>query len=155
MASNTHNDYLFSFILVGNLHECLIFYNSVLLAVPQYKNRLQEYTQKEGLPLPLYQTIFDGTLHSPMFKSTVVVNGVSYTSPKLFPNRKAAEMDAARIALLSVPQLETNCSINQEVIAYEFTYLYSISIFLLIFNDFDADCFIKSLLLFLLIDLIE
>lgn len=83
-------------------------------AVPQYKNYLQQYTQKEGLPLPVYQTAFDGALHSPQFRSTVVVNGASYTSSNVFPTRKAAEMDAARIALLSVLQEEDNCSIDQE-----------------------------------------
>lgn len=96
-------------------------YNSIVLAVPQYKNFLQQYTQKEGLPLPVYQTAFDGALHSPQFRSTVVVNGESYVSANFFPTRKAAEMDAARIALLSVLQQEDNCSIDQEVIAWELT----------------------------------
>ncbi|KAL8117905.1 uncharacterized protein LOC141723376 [Apium graveolens] len=88
-------------------------------AVPQYKNFLQQYTQKEGLPLPVYQTSFDGELHSPQFRCTVVVNGESYVSSKVFPNRKAAEMDAARIALLNVlQQQEDNCSIDQEELIF-------------------------------------
>ncbi|KAJ7964509.1 Double-stranded RNA-binding protein [Quillaja saponaria] len=64
-----------------------------------HKNRLQEYTQKSGIPLPVYQTVNEGSLRAPKFRSTVVVNGVCYTSPNTFPHRKAAEKDVARHAM--------------------------------------------------------
>lgn len=68
------------------------------------KNRLQEYTQKASIPLPKYQTINEGSQHSPMFRSTVIVDGVSYTSPTTFSHRKTSEQDVARIAMLHVSQ---------------------------------------------------
>ncbi|KAL1810055.1 hypothetical protein ACET3Z_027045 [Daucus carota] len=82
----------------------------------KYKNYLQEYTQREGLLLPSYHTVWDGASHSPMFRSTVVVNGVTYSSPNVFPTRKAAEMDVAGIALRGLLQLQQaeDCSIDKE-----------------------------------------
>ncbi|ESW35391.1 hypothetical protein PHAVU_001G231400 [Phaseolus vulgaris] len=44
------------------------------------------------------------TRHDPRFRSTVTVDGMSYTSPNLFSQRKPAEQDAARIALLSLQE---------------------------------------------------
>lgn len=69
-----------------------------------YKNRLQEYTQKAALPLPVYQTINEGAMHSPHFRSTVLVDGAYHRSPNTFPNRKAAEQDVAKFALFAVAQ---------------------------------------------------
>ncbi|KAE9591291.1 hypothetical protein Lal_00038494 [Lupinus albus] len=68
-----------------------------------YKNRLQEFTQKSSIPLPMYQTVNEGTQHVPRFRSTVWVDGKSYTNQVSFLNRKAAEQDAARLALESLP----------------------------------------------------
>ncbi|KAF3457785.1 hypothetical protein FNV43_RR02444 [Rhamnella rubrinervis] len=67
-----------------------------------FKNRLQEYTHKSGILLPVYHTVNEGLQHLPKFRSTVVVDGESYTSPNSFLHRKMAEQDAARIALESV-----------------------------------------------------
>lgn len=106
----------FRFLRWSIIHDCLISYDSILVAVPWDKNYLQQYTQKEGLPLPLYVTVSNGSLHSPRFTSKVVVNGVSYTSCGDFSTRKAAEMDVARIALQGVQQQVEKCSIGQEVI---------------------------------------
>ncbi|KAI8534576.1 hypothetical protein RHMOL_Rhmol10G0101300 [Rhododendron molle] len=64
-----------------------------------YKNRLQEYTQRLGLPFPVYQTTNEGFQHAPRFRSTVLVDGSSYTSTDTFLQRKAAEQDASRVAL--------------------------------------------------------
>ena len=93
----------------------------MICLIPQeckYKNYLQEYTQREGLLLPSYHTVWDGASHSPMFRSTVVVNGVTYSSPNVFPTRKAAEMDVAGIALRGLLQLQQaeDCSIDKEVL---------------------------------------
>ncbi|KAK9277927.1 hypothetical protein L1049_027484 [Liquidambar formosana] len=70
--------------------------------LPMHKNRLQEYAQKSGLQLPTYSTINDGFQHAPKFRSTVLVGGTTYTSLLTFSNRKAAEQDAAKLALESV-----------------------------------------------------
>lgn len=67
-----------------------------------YKNRLQEYTQKSSLQLPVYQTFNEGAAHMPRFRSTVWVDGAQYTSQKTFLHRKAAEQDAANLALESI-----------------------------------------------------
>ncbi|KAI8001421.1 Double-stranded RNA-binding protein 1 [Camellia lanceoleosa] len=71
-----------------------------------YKNRLQEYTQKSSIPLPVYKTINEGGVpHEPRFRSTVRVDGASYTSHDVFSQRKAAEQDVARVALDDPPEL--------------------------------------------------
>ncbi|CAL5370880.1 unnamed protein product [Camellia sinensis] len=64
-----------------------------------YKNRLQEYTQRSAIDLPVYNTIKVEGQNPPRFRSTVLVNGAYYTSPFTFSNRKAAEQDVAKIAL--------------------------------------------------------
>lgn len=63
-----------------------------------HKNRLQEYTQRSSLQLPIYSTINEGYQHAPKFRSTVLVDGVQYTSPNTFLHRKEAEQDVARLA---------------------------------------------------------
>ncbi|KAJ1380297.1 Double-stranded RNA-binding domain, partial [Sesbania bispinosa] len=68
------------------------------------KNRLQELAQKSSIALPLYQTINEGDQHAPKYRSTVFVDGVSYTSQLTFPQRKAAEQEVARLALESLPK---------------------------------------------------
>uniref|UniRef100_A0A5B7AI71 Putative double-stranded RNA-binding protein 4 isoform X3 n=1 Tax=Davidia involucrata TaxID=16924 RepID=A0A5B7AI71_DAVIN len=69
-----------------------------------YKNRLQEYTQRSSIPLPIYQTINEGVQHAPTFRSTVLVDGSHYTSPNTFSHRKAAEQDVAKVALAGISQ---------------------------------------------------
>lgn len=69
-----------------------------------YKNRLQEFAQKSAMPLPVYSTTNYGFSHSPRFKSTVVVDGLIFVSPKSFPRAKAAEQDVAKYALEALTQ---------------------------------------------------
>lgn len=69
-----------------------------------HKNRLQEYAQRSAIPLPIYQTVNEGSQHAPQFRSTVLVDGASYTSPNTFSHRKAAEQDVAKIALANILQ---------------------------------------------------
>ncbi|XP_022728379.1 double-stranded RNA-binding protein 1-like isoform X2 [Durio zibethinus] len=64
-----------------------------------YKNRLQEYTQRSSIPLPVYQTFNEGLLHAPRFRSSVIVDGICYVSGETFSHRKAAEQDVAKYAL--------------------------------------------------------
>ncbi|XP_031259778.1 double-stranded RNA-binding protein 1-like isoform X2 [Pistacia vera] len=68
-----------------------------------HKNRLQEYAQRSGIQLPVYQTVSEGGYsHAPQFRSTVFVDGETYTSPNTFSHRKAAEQDAAKFALENI-----------------------------------------------------
>lgn len=64
-----------------------------------HKNRLQEYAQRSSIPLPLYQTVNEGYPHAPKFRSTVIIDGVTFISPRTFPHRKEAEQDVAKLAL--------------------------------------------------------
>ncbi|CAL5428010.1 unnamed protein product [Camellia sinensis] len=71
-----------------------------------YKNRLQEYTQKSSIPLPVYETINEGGVpHEPRFRSTVRVDVASYTSHDVFSQRKAAEQDVTKVVLDDPPEL--------------------------------------------------
>lgn len=75
------------------------FSSSRLSEPVMHKNRLQEYTQRSGIQMPIYQTRNEGMQHAPKFRSTVEVDGCSYTSPNTFSLRKTAEQDAAKFAL--------------------------------------------------------
>ncbi|KAJ9540852.1 hypothetical protein OSB04_027358 [Centaurea solstitialis] len=69
-----------------------------------YKSLLNEYAQKLWKQIPIYQTSNEGSDHQPKFRSTVWANGVSYTSPNTFPQKKMAEMDVSKIAFLATKQ---------------------------------------------------
>ncbi|CDP02705.1 unnamed protein product [Coffea canephora] len=81
-----------------------------------YKNRLQEYTQKSSLQLPVYTTINEGVQHAPRFRATVLVDGMYYTSQGNYPTRKSAEQEAAKIALENIQQKmrDDGCPIIRE-----------------------------------------
>ncbi|XP_038981575.1 double-stranded RNA-binding protein 1-like isoform X2 [Phoenix dactylifera] len=64
-----------------------------------HKNRLQEYAQRSSIPLPIYQTINEGHPHAPQFRSTVLIDGVTFISSRTFLHRKEAEQDVAKLAL--------------------------------------------------------
>lgn len=64
-----------------------------------YKSQLHEYAQRSRIPLPVYQTVIEGSIGLPKYRSTVLVDEVHYVSPNMFRNRRGAEHDAARIAL--------------------------------------------------------
>ncbi|MQL74600.1 hypothetical protein Taro_006974 [Colocasia esculenta] len=67
-----------------------------------FKSRLLQYAQKVSIPTPEYHTLKEGPSHEPVFKSTVVVNNVTYESLPGFFNRKSAEQSAAEVALLEL-----------------------------------------------------
>ncbi|KAJ4706936.1 Double-stranded RNA-binding protein [Melia azedarach] len=81
-----------------------------------HKNRLQEYAQRSAIALPVYNTVNEGYQHAPKFRSTVLVDGATYTSPNTFPNRRAAEQDVAKLALecISKKIKEEGCSLINE-----------------------------------------
>ncbi|MBA0868049.1 hypothetical protein Goshw_008096, partial [Gossypium schwendimanii] len=64
-----------------------------------HENRLQEFAQRSSIQLPLYQTVNEGSVHAPQFRSSVLVDGVTYTSETTFSNIKVAEQDVAKHAL--------------------------------------------------------
>ncbi|XP_011097127.1 double-stranded RNA-binding protein 4 isoform X1 [Sesamum indicum] len=73
-----------------------------------FKNRLQEFTQKASIPLPIYQTSSEGVQHAPRFRSRVWVDGTCFASPSTFSNRKMAEQDAAKHALIGIQEKVKN-----------------------------------------------
>ncbi|KAK8943409.1 Double-stranded RNA-binding protein 2 [Platanthera guangdongensis] len=64
-----------------------------------HKNLLQQYTQRSGIYLPSYSTFNEGEPHVPRFRATVVVDGMTITSPNTFSHLKDAEQDVAKLAL--------------------------------------------------------
>ncbi|KAK2659932.1 hypothetical protein Ddye_006465 [Dipteronia dyeriana] len=67
-----------------------------------FKIRLQEYTHKVGLPIPVYETTEYGPSHEPLFRSQVTMNDITYKSLPGFFNRKTAEYSAAEVALVEL-----------------------------------------------------
>uniref|UniRef100_A0A3Q7EX60 DRBM domain-containing protein n=1 Tax=Solanum lycopersicum TaxID=4081 RepID=A0A3Q7EX60_SOLLC len=64
-----------------------------------YKTKLQELCHQFEWNLPEYATEKDGPDHNPRFTATVVVNGVSFESPKdQCRSSKEAQNHAAHIA---------------------------------------------------------
>ncbi|XP_020204461.1 double-stranded RNA-binding protein 4-like [Cajanus cajan] len=91
---------------------------STALAVPcNYKNRLQEFTQKSHIAYPVYLAVNEGLPHHPKFRATVCVDNTSYISPNTFSKLKAAEQDVARVALEGLAEKlpeEEECPVNLE-----------------------------------------
>ncbi|XP_054809936.1 uncharacterized protein LOC129311603 isoform X2 [Prosopis cineraria] len=65
---------------------------------PMHKNLLKEHAERSHIPPPTYQAVNIGLAHAPKFRSAVWVGGKSYTSENVFPNRRAAEQDVAKLA---------------------------------------------------------
>ncbi|KAK8491302.1 hypothetical protein V6N13_127918 [Hibiscus sabdariffa] len=80
-----------------------------------HKNRLQEYAQKSGLDLPVYESSSEGFPHAPRFRATVRVNQTTYTSPQTFPHRKQAEQNVAKVALQTIKQASATMDKNKQL----------------------------------------
>ncbi|XP_044402727.1 double-stranded RNA-binding protein 4 isoform X1 [Triticum aestivum] len=63
-----------------------------------YKNHLQEWTQRNDQKLPAYNTESKRDHHRLEFRSTVEVGGERFQSARNHSRRKDAEQDAARVA---------------------------------------------------------
>ncbi|KAG8376423.1 hypothetical protein BUALT_Bualt09G0061900 [Buddleja alternifolia] len=63
-----------------------------------YKNRLQQYAQKQNLGFPVYSCEAEGPPHDRRFKSRVSFDGKSYETVEFFPTLKEAEQAAAKVA---------------------------------------------------------
>ncbi|KAK3029818.1 hypothetical protein RJ639_038006 [Escallonia herrerae] len=68
-----------------------------------YKSLLQELAQKEGFPIPVYDTAKSGPFHMPTFVSTVDIGGKPFQGQKA-RTKKEAEMNAAKAAYRSFPE---------------------------------------------------
>ncbi|CAN4101692.1 unnamed protein product [Withania somnifera] len=67
-----------------------------------YKNRLQQYAQKQNLNLPVYSSELDGPPHARRFRSKVTVDGETYETREFFSTLKEAEHAAAKVAFESL-----------------------------------------------------
>ncbi|XP_023769882.1 double-stranded RNA-binding protein 1 isoform X2 [Lactuca sativa] len=63
-----------------------------------YKCKLYELCQKNGWQKPAYSCKKDGKDHNPLFKASVVVNGVTFSSRSFLKSSKSAGNDAAEVA---------------------------------------------------------
>ncbi|CAM8923250.1 unnamed protein product [Rhodiola kirilowii] len=70
-----------------------------------FKNLLQEFAQKSGLKLPIYNTTCSGTDHMPTFVSTVTVGGIDFVGEGA-KTKKQAEMNAANVAYTCLSRSE-------------------------------------------------
>ncbi|KAI3955442.1 hypothetical protein MKW98_018543 [Papaver atlanticum] len=78
-----------------------------------YKNFLQEFLRKEGLPLPTYKTKSCGSLHLPTFQSTVEV-GIDVFEGIAARTKKQAEMNAAKVAYSHLKEYKSNGSTSSQ-----------------------------------------
>ncbi|KHG10421.1 Double-stranded RNA-binding 1 [Gossypium arboreum] len=72
-----------------------------------FKNLLQELTQKEGCPLPVYTTTRSGEAHASMFVSSVEVKGETFTGQGA-RSKKQAEFLAAKVAYTKLKECKSN-----------------------------------------------
>ncbi|EES16051.1 hypothetical protein SORBI_3008G110000 [Sorghum bicolor] len=72
-----------------------------------YKNFIQEIAQKEGISLPVYNTVPTNKENSTAYKSSVQIKGEIFEGEP-GTSKKQAEMNAAKIAYhhLALPELE-------------------------------------------------
>lgn len=62
---------------------------------------MQIYAQRLGIELPRYEMIKEGPMHRPCFRSIVWFGNGNFITRTHFFNKKAAEEEAARLALSS------------------------------------------------------
>jgi len=61
----------------------------------------------------VYKTANEGQSHAPKFKSTVVVDGITYSSANAYSSRRAAEQDVAKVALEGISKKINNWVSNK------------------------------------------
>jgi hypothetical protein len=91
-----------------------------------FKSQLMEFTQKQRLHKPVYESVNKGAVHEPIFAATVIVNGHKYDSPPSSCSRtvKAAEHAAARVALEELCKEEGNAwagNYPSAVVSFDFS----------------------------------
>lgn len=109
----TSTQWNFCFMKHSFLSNCQLINQWIILDITvkeifvMYKSQLQEYSQKAGLINPVYEHVKEGAPHEPRFQSTVCVNGQSYASAPGYPNLRAAEHAAAKVALDALQNSQT------------------------------------------------
>ncbi|XP_008464955.1 double-stranded RNA-binding protein 1 isoform X3 [Cucumis melo] len=69
-----------------------------------YKNKLQNFSQKRSLTLPMYTCERDGPPHASRFRCKVEIDGKTYGSPEFHGTLKDAENAVAKVALMCLCQ---------------------------------------------------
>ncbi|XP_030476444.1 COP9 signalosome complex subunit 6b-like [Syzygium oleosum] len=84
-------------------------------ATVDHKTKLQMYAHKRKVSQPVYDTIIVRSKFGKAFESTVSIDGDCFTS-EIFPKKKDAEKDAARLALchLSPKMKDEGCHLIHE-----------------------------------------
>ncbi|XP_074558100.1 uncharacterized protein LOC141813993 [Curcuma longa] len=77
-----------------------------------HKNKLQDHAQRSAIPLPIYITVNEGSLHAPRFRSSVIVDGSEFTSNCTFSKKMVAEQDVAKCALEAIRSFIRNNSLS-------------------------------------------
>ncbi|XP_023769881.1 double-stranded RNA-binding protein 3 isoform X1 [Lactuca sativa] len=80
-----------------------------------YKCKLYELCQKNGWQKPAYSCKKDGKDHNPLFKASVVVNGVTFSSRSFLKSSKSAGNDAAEVAFTHFTTSHSFCSGSGDV----------------------------------------
>ncbi|XP_020963860.1 double-stranded RNA-binding protein 4-like [Arachis ipaensis] len=96
---------VFDIYTYSNLEVLLLYSLPVVFVTDMahlYKNQLQNYAQKQNLPLPVYTSEWEGPPHAMRFKCKVTLDGQTYECPTAFSKLKDAEHAAAEVALLSL-----------------------------------------------------
>ena len=91
-----------------------------------YKNRLQEWTQRNNLNLPVYHTEGKGDPHQLEFSSTVKVGDKPFPSDQCHSRLKDAEQDAAKVAYESLVTLDNDPTHVLELIDQVFFWVLSL-----------------------------
>ncbi|AES99332.1 double-stranded RNA-binding motif protein [Medicago truncatula] len=67
--------------------------------VPMFKNNLIQFALKSNMKHPEFFSRNEGSIQAPAYRSSVMVDGLVFTSQLTFFHRKAAEQEVARFAL--------------------------------------------------------
>ncbi|KAF3796151.1 Double-stranded RNA-binding protein 1 [Nymphaea thermarum] len=84
-----------------------------------FKNRLQEYCQRNSWGFPKYTITKGGPDHNPKFKATVVVNGVAYEVQGFHKSSKDAQNEAARVVFESLVDADQSSSDEEMQLNYK------------------------------------
>ena len=82
-----------------------------------YKNFLLVYTQRSTIPQPIDQSMSKRPSNTLRFRSTVEVDGVTYTSPNTFLQKKETKQDVTEVTLEHISKRirDEGCPLVHEV----------------------------------------
>jgi hypothetical protein len=80
-----------------------LLYNSngfvMLFFVDSFKSGLIEFALKSKMKVPEFHSRNEGQSHAPKFRSSVMVDGLVFTTEQTFSHRKVADEEVSRSAL--------------------------------------------------------